>query len=206
MRFVDWGTIEYQRAWEQQEALREKRRVGLCEDTIIFCDHPRVFTTGRRDCSDDWKATPATIQRAGIDIIASNRGGKITYHGPGQLVGYCIIDIAARGYAITELVHRLESVLIAMAQDFGVVAARDSINPGVWVAKNKIAALGLHVSQNITQHGFAFNYAVDLTDYQYVIPCGLTDRGVTSIKALTGHAPARDDVINAAKQHCERVL
>lgn len=190
----DWGLIPYREAWDRQEALRAARANDDCPDTIIWCEHPRVFTTGRQDCRADWRASFAAIERAGIEIVSTNRGGRITYHGPGQLVGYFIMDLRARGIGVREFVRQIEALLIQAIAKFGVAATRDPIHPGVWVGSEKVAALGLHVSRGITQHGFALNYAPQLADYHYIVPCGIADRGVTSLAALTGVAPARPAV------------
>lgn len=197
----DWGTIPYRLAWERQEALRQQRLSGAIGDTLILCEHPPVFTTGRQDCTADWRADAETIARAGIDVVSTNRGGRVTYHGPGQLVGYCIVDLNARRLGVREFVHQIEALLIQTLADFDIVATRDCEHPGVWVGADKVAAVGLHISHGVTMHGFALNYAPRLADYQYIVPCGIHDHGVTSIAALRGGtAPARATVVAAVQR------
>ncbi|MBI4237355.1 MAG: lipoyl(octanoyl) transferase LipB [Deltaproteobacteria bacterium] len=192
----DWGTIPYRLAWERQEALRQQRLADTIDDTLILCEHPRVFTTGRQDCSADWRADAATIAQAGIEVVPSNRGGRVTYHGPGQLVGYCIFNLHARKIGVREFVTQVEELLIRTLAHFQILAGRDAAYPGVWVGQQKVAALGLHISHGVTLHGFALNYAPQLSDYQYIVPCGIQQRGVTSIAALRGgNAPTRADVV-----------
>lgn len=206
IRLEDWGLIPYREAWERQEALRTARAHGDGADTIIWCEHPRVFTLGRQDCRADWRASFAAIERAGIEIIETNRGGRITYHGPGQLVGYFVLDLRARGVGVRDFVRQIEALLIATVAQFGIIATRDPVHPGVWVGTEKVAALGLHVSRGITQHGFALNYAPQLADYHYIVPCGIADRGVTSLAALTGAAPTRTAVCAALERAAAQIF
>lgn len=193
--YHDWGTIAYQEAWSAQEALRRARAAQHIPDSFIVCEHPPVFTLGRQDCQTDFRVPRATIEAAGIEIVQANRGGRITYHGPGQLVGYFIFDLSARHLGVRDFVRRIESVLIATVRAFGVNADRDPRNPGIWVGHNKLGAIGLHVRRGITQHGFALNLNPDLTHYRYIIPCGIADRGITSLAKIRGaHTPSRAQV------------
>lgn len=178
------GLIPYNEAWELQEKLRQERATGKISDTLIICEHPRVFTLGRQDCQKDWRTTIDVVKRAGIDVVYSNRGGRITYHGPGQIVGYFIFNLLERGLGIKQFVNLIEELLINTVGTFNISAQRDKINPGIWVGLNKLGAIGLHVSKNITQHGFALNHQVSMDDYQYIVPCGLETRGVTSINKI----------------------
>lgn len=181
MQWQDWGTVPYRDAWTRQTALRAARQQGAISDQLICCEHPRVITSGRRDCADDWKLPKAAVAAQGIEIVESDRGGKLTYHGPGQLVVYWIVDITARRIGIREFVQQIERVIVSTLATCGIAATGDPEHPGVWVGHNKIAALGLHVQHGVTQHGCAINYAVDLHDYAFIVPCGIADRGVTSL-------------------------
>ncbi len=200
---VDWGLIPYAEAWAQQNALRRARQEQAIPDTLILCEHPPVFTLGRQDCAADFLAPQETIRKAGIDIVQVNRGGRITYHGPGQLVGYFIFDLTARRIGVRDFVRRLESILIDTVAACSIAANRDAINPGIWVGQNKLAAIGLHVSHGVTQHGFALNLNPEMTHYQYIIPCGIADRGVTSMHTL-GATTSRSAVSAALLQVMEQ--
>lgn len=192
------GPIPYREAWALQEELRAARTQGMIPDTLLLCEHPPVFTVGRQECRADWRATFDTIARAGIEVIQVNRGGRITYHGPGQLVGYFIVDVRARAVGIRDFVTAIEALLIRTLHRFGVVGTRDARYPGVWVGTEKVAAIGLHVSRGITQHGFALNVAPRLDAYAYILPCGIPDRGVTSLaRLLDGRAPSMEQVTAA---------
>ena len=195
IRCLNLGRISYRKAWELQQRLREERANGGIDDLFLLGEHDPVFTIGRQDCSEDWLASSETIRQAGIDVVQINRGGRITYHGPGQIVGYFIFDITARQIGVRELVTKVEDLLIRTVATWGVTAARDEVNPGIWVGRDKLGAIGLHISRGITQHGFALNHAPRLQDYQYIVPCGIRDRGVTTLDRLLGTAsPSRDEV------------
>lgn len=203
----EWGLIPYHEAWRAQEALRAARAEHRIPDTFILCEHPPVFTLGRQDCVADFLAPRETIGAAGIEMVQVNRGGRITYHGPGQIVGYFIVDLTERAIGIRDFVHRIESLLIETVANFGVTAQRDAINPGIWVGRNKLGAIGLHVSRGITQHGFALNVNPDLSHYQYIVPCGIADRGVTSLQQLCGTTvPSRNAVRNQLIASCEKIF
>lgn len=207
IEWIDAGLLPFREAWDYQNALRAARIAGEIPDTLLLCEHPPVFTLGRRDCHEDWKASFDAIAQAGIDVVQTNRGGRITYHGPGQLVGYCILHLEERTLGIKTLVRHIESVLIETVAAFGITAARDCINPGIWVGADKLGAIGLHVSRQVTQHGFALNHRVRMTDYQYIVPCGLAGRGVTSMDRLLGDAtPSRAALCEALQQAMGRVF
>ncbi|MBI2343662.1 MAG: lipoyl(octanoyl) transferase LipB [Deltaproteobacteria bacterium] len=202
----DLGAIPYRAAWALQEEQRHARAAGTCRDVLLLCEHPPVITLGRQPCAGDWRATPATVREAGIDVVETNRGGRMTYHGPGQLVGYWIVDLSARQIGIRDFVRMIESLLIATVTAFGIRADRDPLNPGLWVGREKLAALGLHVRRGITQHGFALNYAVDLSHYRYFVPCGLSAHGVTSLHRLCATPPPRSALISALCHQLQTVV
>jgi lipoyl(octanoyl) transferase len=207
IRLHDLGMVPYREAWRLQEDLRTQRLRDAIPDTLLLCEHPPVFTVGRQDCRADWRASFETIRAAGIDVVESNRGGRITYHGPGQIVGYWIVDLRARDCGIRDFVRKIEQILIDAVATFGVTAARDPINPGIWVGPDKLGAIGLHVRGGVTQHGFALNHTTALADYQYIIPCGLADRGVTTLERLLGDStPIRAACCAAFHTAITRVL
>lgn len=135
---------------------------------------------------DDLKITLAEIEKKGIEFVKTDRGGKLTYHGPGQLIGYFIVNIQARKLSIEEMVWKAEEGIRLFLEGEGVTASRDKKNPGLWVGREKIASLGFHVERGVTTHGIALNLTNDLTPFNYMIPCGVSDAGVTSVLKLTG--------------------
>lgn len=183
-RILHKGRIPYSEAYALQESLHGARLRGEIPDTLLLLEHPPVFTTGRQDVADDWLLSHDDIRSRGIDIVVTNRGGRITYHGPGQLVGYFICDLKSRHAGVADFVHWIEDGLIDVMSRYGVTACRDNSYPGVWVGSAKVAAIGLHVRHGVTMHGFALNVTTDLIPYAYCVPCGITDRSVTSLNAL----------------------
>lgn len=195
LRILHKGRIPYPEATALQESLHAARRLGEIPDTLLLLEHPPVFTTGRQDASADWRLPCDDIRARGIDIVATNRGGRITYHGPGQLVGYFICDLASRNKGVADFVRWIESGMIDILSRYGVTARRDASYPGVWVGDAKVLAIGLHVRHGVTLHGFALNVTTDLTPYAYCVPCGITDRAVTSLQVLRPDRPwSREEV------------
>ena len=187
------GRVEYARALALQERLVELRRIGAVGDTLVLLEHPPVLTLGRNAGRENIVATDAALASRGVALHVVKRGGDVTYHGPGQLVGYPIVDLRETTLAsgarmgIVDFVRRLEEVLIRVAGVYGVRAGRVAGRTGVWtepggtVAEKKLAAIGVHVSRGITSHGFALNVTTDLRDFDLIVPCGIADRGVTSL-------------------------
>lgn len=179
------GVIDYDAALELQTQLHAARAAGLIADVLLLLEHPPVYTRGRRaepaelPFGEDW------YLRRGIALRDVDRGGKTTYHGPGQLVGYPIIDTAIVGRDIVRLVQTLEDTIIAALAGEGVTARRDPAGRGVWAGDGKIASIGLHVARGVTTHGFAINVDCDLDPFSWIKPCGLDDPA-TSIALLTG--------------------
>lgn len=191
---VDWGTLPYEEAWHRQDDLLVRCHKGEAGDTVVLTEHPPVMTAGWRDCGEDILTSPEMIAADGIALVKTNRGGRMTYHGPGQRVVYFICNIDRLGVGIKVFVNAIESVCIRTLALFGVAGTRDEKHPGIWVGKKKIAAIGLHVERGVTEHGMALNVACDLAPYRHIVACGIRDRGVTSIALETGHTPAMADV------------
>jgi lipoate-protein ligase B len=187
------GTVPYLEAFALQNDLHEQRQRGEIDDTLLLLQHPHVFTVGRRGSVEDILWNTETLRERGIEVVEADRGGMVTYHGPGQLVGYPIIDLG-RGADLVGYVRRLEDVLIRSLAFFDVEAGRDECNTGVWVDKGKIAAIGVRVSRFVTKHGFALNVSPDLGYFAGIVPCGITDKGVTSMKIELGAAPSVEAV------------
>lgn len=204
---VDWaGTVAYDVAWERQKALVEAVRRDSAESTLLLLEHPPTYTFGRRGKLDNLLYDAADLAREGITVHWVDRGGDVTYHGPGQLVGYPIVDLRRLQKRDTPDVHRylrdLEQTLIDALAGFGVAARRFPGYTGVWVdgahdgEPAKIAAIGVKVSgDGITSHGFALNIDPNLAHFAGIIPCGITDHGVTSLAQVTGRPVSVTDVV-----------
>jgi lipoate-protein ligase B len=177
----DLGLRRYGPVLERQEALVAQRRAGAIPDTLLLVEHEPVYTLGRSARAEHILVGEAELARRGIDVVSVGRGGDVTYHGPGQLVGYPILDLGARARGLSWYVTQLEAVLIRTLADFGVTAGRDARNRGVWIGNDKIAAIGVRVARRITLHGFALNVDPDLRYYDAIIPCGVRDAGVTAL-------------------------
>jgi lipoyl(octanoyl) transferase len=179
------GTVDYLHALALQEQVRAARQAGAVPDTLLLLEHPRVYTRGRRSAPGELSLGEDFYRSQGIEIVEVNRGGKITYHGPGQLVGYPIVAVDD----VVQYVRTLEQALVAALFGEGVAArARPQDGPdytGVWVDDRKIASIGVHVQRGVTTHGFAVNVDNDLTPFQWVIACGLPDVTMTSLAAET---------------------
>jgi len=182
------GRIGYAEGLELQNELVEQRRRGEIPDQLLLLEHPPVITLGVKVRNDRSHviATPAKLAELGVEIYETGRGGDVTYHGPGQVVGYPILDLRPDRCDVHAYVRDLEEVLIGAARHFGVEAGRVRGLTGIWVGAEKLAAIGVRISRWITSHGFAFNVNTDLSHFNLIIPCGITDRGVTSLQKLLG--------------------
>jgi lipoyl(octanoyl) transferase len=189
------GRVPYADALALQRALVEDRRAGRIDDTLLLLEHPHVLTLGVR--GDGGRShilvNPETLAARGVEIHQTGRGGDITYHGPGQIVGYPIVDLSPDRCDVHRYVRDLEEVLIRAAADFGVETGRAAGFTGVWAGWDKLAAIGVRISRWVTSHGFAFNVATDLAFFDLIVPCGIANRGVTSLRRL-GCAASRSEV------------
>ena len=201
--------------------IAEARRTGLLSDTLLLMEHPPVITFGRNATRSHLLATEPFLASKGVELHETNRGGDVTYHGPGQLVGYPICDLRGdlpgkRGAHLgpVDFVRLIEEALIHTCKDFGVAAQRIQRRTGVWtqaagsVAEKKIAAIGIHVAQGITTHGFALNVTTDLRDFAWIVPCGIADRGVTSLECEADPAsqPTLPHAANVVARNFGRIL
>ena len=213
---VHLGRMDYSAALALQEqvcALRQQEHIG---DVLLLVEHPPVLTLGRNARREHVVATDELLARRGIALLETNRGGDVTYHGPGQLVGYPILNL--RGFTpsigIIEYLRKLEEVLIRVCAEYGVLTERVPGRSGVWtipggaVPEKKIAALGVHVARGVTTHGFALNVTTDLDDFNLIVPCGISDRGVTSLEAevTTDHPPSLEQTSQTLARHFGRVF
>jgi lipoyl(octanoyl) transferase len=181
------GRVEYGRAFEWQRQLVADRKAGAVGDQLILLEHPHTITLGRNGHMQNLLASEEILTRAGIAFHPTDRGGDITYHGPGQMVGYPILDLRDWKRDVGAYVRAIEQVLIDTVADFGIQAGRIPKCTGVWVDGRKIAAIGVHISRWVTSHGFALNVDTDLSYFQYIVPCGLT-KPVTSMAQMGSNA------------------
>jgi lipoyl(octanoyl) transferase len=190
------GRVPYGEAAELQKQLVEERRTGVVPDTLLLLEHPHVVTRGvkAKQVTANLRVTEDELTTRHVELIDSGRGGDITYHGPGQLVGYPILDLRPDRCSVHGYVHDLEEVIIRVARDFGVEAERIEKLSGVWVGDRKLAAIGIRISRWITSHGFALNVGTDLSFFDLIVPCGITGKSVTSLAQLLGHTPPMEDV------------
>ena len=177
------GRTDYGQALELQRQLAAERQQGLIPDQLLLLEHPHVITMGRNGKAGNVLASAEVLSRAGVAFYPTDRGGDVTYHGPGQLVGYPIIDLREWHRDVGAYVRAVEQTIIDTLADYGISAGRIPKLTGVWVDDSKIAAIGVHISRWVTSHGFALNVSTDLSYFQYIVPCGLT-KPVTSMAAL----------------------
>jgi lipoyl(octanoyl) transferase len=195
LQIRDLGRIGYPEALALQKELVEKRKRGIIPDQLLIVEHPHVITLGRNGQMSNLLASQQVLERAGIQFHPTNRGGDITYHGPGQVVGYPIFDLREWKRDVVAYVRTLEQVILDALAEFAIEAGRVPGCTGVWVDGKKVAAIGVHISRWVTSHGFALNHTTDLTYFQYIVPCGLT-KPVTSMQAL-GCGAGREEVVAA---------
>ena len=194
------GLVPYPEAWALQNRLADARRAGLAPDTLILLEHPHTYTIGRSGTRDHVFLTEAELATRGIICLDVDRGGDVTYHGPGQLVGYPIFDLGPQP-DVGRYLRNLEDCLIDTLADFGIAGGRLSGYTGVWIGDRKIAAIGVKVSQGVTTHGFALNVTTDLSLFTHILPCGISDKGVTSMAVELGRAPVMAGVEDRVVAH-----
>ena len=204
---IDLGLIGYAEAYALQKRIIAARKAGAIDDVLLLCEHPHVITQGRNGKREHLLAGENVLRQKGVEFHETSRGGDVTYHGPGQIVGYPILNLAAIRRDVVWYVRMLEEVMIRTSFDFGVAATREAGKTGVWTAppqeltqstqraqslqsgdSEKIGAIGVHISRWVTSHGFAYNVSTDLRFFDLIVPCGIADRKATSLEKLLGHA------------------
>lgn len=180
------GTVDYRRAWDWQVELADAVREGRQPNTLLLLEHPPVYTLGRLSKPEHLLASPEELAAAGAGVVETDRGGQITFHGPGQLVAYPVVDLRGWGGPL-KYVRTLEQVIINVLADFGIPAGLVPGLTGVWVGDAKIAAIGVKISRGVACHGFSINVNTDLSWYDRIVPCGIEDGRVTSMERLLGH-------------------
>ena len=202
------GVIGYQEALDLQADLVEQRRRGDIGDVLLLLEHPPVITLGvkTRNNRTNIIASDAQLAEAGVTVFQTGRGGDVTYHGPGQLVGYPILDLNPHRRDVHKYVRDIEQALIDAVASFGITATRDEGLTGIWVGANKLAAIGVRISRWITSHGFALNVSTNLSHFDLIVPCGIQDRGVTAIERLLGRPLPMAEVESAVEAAFSRVF
>jgi lipoyl(octanoyl) transferase len=223
---VDLGLIAYAEAWELQERVVAARKAGAIEDVLLLCEHPHVITLGRSGNRANLLASESVLRQKGVEFFETSRGGDITYHGPGQIVGYPILNLGAIRRDVVWYVRTLEEAMIRATADLGIAARREPGKTGLWVdaggvaeeskrdssralgmtdqQAEKLAAIGVHISRWVTSHGFAYNVATDLRYFELIVPCGIADRKATSLEKLLGRRVSLEEIRPLlVKQVCE---
>lgn len=217
IHLVQLGRVSYAEGLRIQAEVIAARKAGTIGDTLLLLEHPPVLTLGRNSHQENILASEDFLRSKGVEIHETNRGGDVTYHGPGQLVGYPIVDLRGdlpgkKGPHLgpVDFVRMLEEVLIRTCRNFGVQAQRIKGRTGVWtigggsVLEGKLAAIGVHVSQGVTSHGFALNVTTDLRDFQWIVPCGITDRAATSLEQEVDTPPLLPPTMENARNMVSR--
>jgi len=199
--FCRLGTIDYAEAHRLQKELQAKRISGEIDDTVLLLEHPPVLTMGRSAKEQHVLAAPDVLAARGISVHEVGRGGDVTYHGPGQLVAYPIIDLKPDRRDVRKYMWSLEETMIRTCADFGLAAARVEGLNGAWIGNRKVGAVGVRISRWVTMHGLAINANSDLTHFDLIVPCGIQDKTVTSLTAELGHTVFAADVIDPLARH-----
>jgi len=209
-RIVDLGLIGYAEAWALQKRLVAVRKANAIEDVLLLCEHPHVITQGRNGKREHLLASEHVLRQKGVEFHTTDRGGDITYHGPGQIVGYPILNLGAIRRDVVWYVRMLEEVMIRATAEFGITAERVTGKTGIWVgdggAEEKLAAIGVHISRWVTSHGFAYNVATDLRYFDLIVPCGIAGRKATSLEKLLGRSVKREEIAPRIANHLGEVF
>jgi lipoyl(octanoyl) transferase len=200
------GRVPYAEALDLQARLVTDRQAGRIADTLLLLEHDPVFTLGRNARKEHVLLAEDALRARGFALFEAGRGGDVTYHGPGQVVGYPIVELPPGRRDVHRYVRDLEEVMIRACADQGVVAERVPRLTGAWVGEEKIGAIGVRIARWVTSHGFALNVSLDLAPFDLIVPCGIRDRGVTSLERLLGHTVAVDEVVTSLANHFAAVF
>src|SRR6267378_1543934 len=207
---IDLELIGYAEAYELQKRVVAARKADAIEDVLLLCEHPHVITLGRSGKRENLLVSEHVLRQKGMEFHASNRGGDITYHGPGQIVGYPILNLGAIRRDVVWYVRMLEEAMIRATAELGLAAKRVEGKTGIWVryenAEEKLAAIGVHISRWVTSHGFAYNVSTDLRYFDLIVPCGIADRKATSLEKLLGRSVEGKEVAPRIAKHLGELL
>src|SRR5205807_4460355 len=207
---VNLGLIGYAEAYALQKRIVAARKAEAIEDVLLLCEHPHVITQGRNGKREHLLASEHVLQQKGIEYYETTRGGDITYHGPGPIVGYPILNLGAIRRDVVWYVRTLEEAMIQATAEFGIKAERVAGKTGIWVrvgnTEEKLAAIGVHISRWVTSHGFAYNVSTDLRNFDLIVPCGIADRKATSLEKLLGRNVEEKEVAPRIAKHLGELL
>jgi lipoyl(octanoyl) transferase len=210
LQTFDLGLIGYAEAWELQKRIVAARKAGAIDDVLLFCEHPHVITLGRSGNRANLLANENVLRQKGVEYFETTRGGDITYHGPGQIVGYPILNLGAIKRDVVWYVRMLEEAMLRATAEFGIAAQREAGKTGIWVGDEskteKLAAIGVHISRWVTSHGFAYNVATDLRYFELIVPCGIAERKATSLEKLLQRNVSRSEVRPLLAKHVGEVF
>ena len=209
-QIIDLGLIGYAEAYALQQRVVAARKAGAIEEVLLLCEHPHVITQGRNGKREHLLASEHVLRQKGVEFHATNRGGDITYHGPGQLVGYPILNLGAIRRDVVWYVRTLEEAMIRATAEFGISAERVAGKTGIWVragkTEEKLAAIGVHISRWVTSHGFAYNVSTDLRNFDLIVPCGIADRKAISLEKLLGRHVEEKEAAPRIAKHLGELL
>ena len=203
---IDVGLMDYQKAWELQHQLWERRVKDELPDMLLILEHPHVITLGRRGNRSHLVASSEVLEEMKIPLFHVERGGDVTYHGPGQMVVYPILDLKEYGYRLVRYIGQLEEVILRVLKDFGIEGKRDPLNRGVWVNGEKIASVGVAIKRWISFHGFSLNYETDLKYFELINPCGLEGKKMTTMAKTLGTEISRERLWERISFHSKEVF
>jgi lipoate-protein ligase B len=203
---IDLGLVDYEKIWDLQHQLWSRRVEEELPDLLLILEHPHVITLGRRGNRSHLIAASEVLEALEIPIFHVERGGDVTYHGPGQIVVYPILNLKEYGYRIVRYVDQLEEVILHVLRDFGIEGRRDILNRGVWVEGEKIASVGVAIRRWVSFHGFALNYGTDLTYFDLINPCGLEGNKMTSMAKILGKRISREELIKRISFHFKQTF
>ena len=209
-RIINLGLIGYAEAYALQKRVVAARKAEVIDDVILLCEHPHVITQGRNGKREHLLVSERVLRQKGMEYYETSRGGDITYHGPGQIVGYPILNLGTIRRDVVWYVRTLEEAMIRATAEFGVTAERVAGKTGIWVrtgnTEEKLAAIGVHISRWVTSHGFAYNVSTDLRNFDLIVPCGIADRKATSLEKLLGRSVEEKEVAPRIANHLGDLL
>ena len=209
-QIIDLGLIGYAEAYALQKRVVAARKAEAIEDVLLLCEHPHVITQGRNGKREHLLVSEPVLRQKGMEYYETSRGGDITYHGPGQIVGYPILNLSAIRRDVVWYVRTLEEAMIRATAEFGVTSERLAGKTGIWMrtgnTEEKLAAIGVHISRWVTSHGFAYNASTDLRNFDLIVPCGIADRKATSLEKLLGRSVEQKEVAPRIAKHLGEVL
>src|SRR6266478_5313619 len=207
---VALGLMGYAEAYALQKRIVAARKADAIEDVLLLCEHPHVITQGRNGKREHLLASENVLRQKGVEFFETSRGGDVTYHGPGQIVAYPILNLGAIRRDVVWYVRQLEEAMIRATAEFGIVAGREAGKTGVWVGEEKtsekLAAIGVHISRWVTSHGLAYNVSTDLRNFDLIVPCGIVDRKATSLEKILGRSIERKEVAPRLIKHLGEVF